>query len=322
MRDRRRPLEAVAIYPSDILGYIDRVTMWKRQPLSAPEIAELDRLCRGSLDVRRNGEWVPTKAGRLILVSHPDRTLIQRFQLCQPTPQALHWAATWPDHHVTYVEVSLDWIFATGLEKDEAYEIACEYLVKLHHRDHGIRFYGKDEKSRYTGPRGAPNVLAVYGDKPCRITGEVCCLHLDWRVSGAAALRRAGLDTIGKLVDLDFRAFWSSRLLMSKMRFEYLGRLVTNACTGSNRRGPWMQPWPHGFVFDVHTRTGQIIRRAYGSTQSVIDHCRKTVNVQRCLVPLDVQHLLPPSPMINPDSLTLPASTPSNVTRIRKSMEA
>ena len=63
----------------------------------------------------------------------------------------------------------------------------------------------------YEGKRGAPNLIAMYADKCSKVTGEVHCVHLDWRISRSYAIRRAGISNVRDLVHFDHRKFWSER---------------------------------------------------------------------------------------------------------------
>ena len=143
-----------------------------------------------------------------------DPRFVQRLTLFQPSPEALIWLAR-RDVHMSYMEVSLDWTFENEAEKDDAFAFVCRYLVKQHHRSgQGIRFVGKDGKfTRYTAARGAPNLIAMYADKPSKATGEIFCVHLDWRISRAYALRRAGIYKVSDLINFNHQEFCARQTL-------------------------------------------------------------------------------------------------------------
>jgi hypothetical protein len=132
------------------------ITVWLRTPLNEVQLAWLNRRCRVRLHNR------PAKF---------DYRLKQRLQLFLPSFEVLQWISRLPFVHLNRVDLALDWIFDGEAERDEAYELVTRYHVKKYHRDQGIRFVKGG--TRYTGPPTAPNNFVMYGDKPCRTTGEL-----------------------------------------------------------------------------------------------------------------------------------------------------
>jgi hypothetical protein len=193
------------------------------------------------------------------------------------------------------------WVFSSRSDKDAAFEFLCRHFVKKNHGDQEIRFVGEEDKiTRYSGPRSAPNVSVIYADKGSKVTGEDC-VHIDWRINGGAALRRAGIHSLRDLLDLDYRQFWGKRLKISSLNLRSLGRMHCNRNNLIKRRGPWVQYYCNGrFTYDVHLRIGSTIARAYQSTQAVIDRYRKDFEVNRCVITHEVPHLLPPMRQVLP----------------------
>jgi hypothetical protein len=222
---------------------------------------------------------------------------VQQIWLFQPTHEALQSLVT-RDPHLTYVEISLDWVFSYKSDKDAAVEFLWNHLVKKNHRDQGIRFFGtKGEMTRYSGPRSAPNLIAIYADKASKVTGQHQCVHIDWRIRGGGALRRAGIHSLRDLLGLDFRQFWEKRLKICSLNLRSLGRMHCNRNNPVKRRGPWVRFCLANdrFAYDVHLRTGSTIVRANQSTQAIIDRYRKYFEVNRCVITHKVPHLLPPN---------------------------
>ena len=221
-----------------------------------------------------------------------DRSFIQRLTIYQPTDEALHWLESHEvrnDVHMTRAEVSLDWVFDKEHDKQLSFEFACRYLVKSHHRDQGIRFVGEDGKvTRYTGPRSAPNVLSAYADRHCKVTGEIYCMHLEWRMQGSAALRQSGIHSFRDLNNLDPRQFWAKRLKLRDIDSRALGRMYHNQNRPVKRRRPWIISG-----YDLDAAAGSVIVRALGSTQAVIDRYRQMLPVNRTLRTLETGYLLP-----------------------------
>ncbi|MFY9839267.1 MAG: hypothetical protein WAK55_22880 [Xanthobacteraceae bacterium] len=271
--------------PVGIYVFVDKTQVWLARRLSIEQLKWLKVECEsggGSLHVKNNTAWFNPQ-------------LKQRLQLNQPTDAALQFLEMLDGLHLNYVELSLDWTFVREDERNEAYDFLCRYHVKNYHRDQGIRWVGERGETRYTGPRGAANVLAIYRDRPSKMTGEVNCLHLDWRMRGPVALCRAGITSIQQLRKIDHRAFWQKRLVMARLIAKKLGRQYHVHVA---RKGPRRKPWvifigSRRFPYHVDERMGATIIRSLGSTQAVLDAYRSYFNVRSCLQRMSVEHLLP-----------------------------
>jgi hypothetical protein len=260
----------IAIYP-----YIDKIGCWLRDPLRSGDLARLRSYCDGGLR-----PFDETAA------FNPE--LRQRLQLYQPRPSALAMLARRNDLHLNYLENSLDWIFRSEDENDYAGYFLDHRFVKNYHRQQGIRYVGQ---VRYTGPRSAANVLAVYTDRECKLTGETPCTHLDWRIRGSAALRQAGLGSMPEVIALDQREFWRPRLLLLGVDdLTRLGRKHNNHVWGTKRRRDWIETY--GSLYWNHdARLGRIIYTLCdGQMQKLVDGF---AFVRSSLMRLPVDDLLP-----------------------------
>jgi hypothetical protein len=280
-------LRKAEINPSDIYSYLDKVCVWLIQPLARLEHTRLQQRCHGLLHVRDK----PAKF---------DWRFCQRLQLNQPTAAAIEILARRNDVHMNYVEVALDWVFDRPDDKDDAVTFLHRHVVKSHHRKQGIRFVvGEHGATRYSGPRRAPNVLADYSDRPSKETGEVDCLHLEWRIRGREALCRSGFVSVRDLLDIDHREFWARRLKMFDIEPAVLGRSYHNWWRKTRRRKLWIIRYPLGngrfLDYDMDNRAGDIILRGLGSVQEVIDVYGRKFRLSPCLQPISVDHLLPAS---------------------------
>lgn len=272
----RSPNEQFAlVLPAGIYAYLDRVDVWLGHPLSRSKLEWLERQCRGGVHVRNK----PMNFNSFYR---------QRLQLRQPSHEALQSLSTLNDVLLCYVEFVLDWTFHTEAERDEARDLFDKHHVKKWHGRQRLRFV---KRTRYTGPRSAANVLATYSDRESKVTGEVFCVHTEWRIRRSRALRAAGVNGLADLLTLDHRGFWSQRLLISALDLRQLGRLHCNTERHTRRRKPWIL----SFRYDVHLRAGAIIFNALGSTQAVIDDCGPRFDVKSCLTSINVRHLLPSS---------------------------
>ena len=172
----------------------------------------------------------------------------------------------------------MDWTFSNKQQVDEAYEFVRSFHIKRWRGEQWVVFCRGT--SRYSAKQGVANLLVVYSDLPCRrVTEETACVHLEWRLNGARALQRAGLGTIGQLLQLDHRAFWQKRLLMHTVDQQALGHHYRYVL-GRGRKGrPWIECYGP-ITYDFDGRSGyMLMRRAGGSTQSVVDLCRKQFDV-------------------------------------------
>ena len=185
--------------------------------------------------------------GGLHAVNKParfNRHLKQRLQLHQPSIEAIQSLST-KDHYVNYLELSLDWVFQSEEERDEAYDFVCQYHVKKWHGKQEVKIAGDGEVTRYTGPRRAPNVMVTYKDKPSKETGEVNCVHFDWRIKGRALSRLPKEEgkndfryfSLKDLNVMEHREFWQNRLLFYQVKARELGRQYRYKVEGRQRRG-------------------------------------------------------------------------------------
>jgi hypothetical protein len=280
---------ALSIRPTAIFAYYDAITVWLKYPLSRAEIEQLKEQCgfgneRGFVhDCYLRPKFNPS--------------LRQRLQLKQPRADALRSLSARADAYLNYAEAALDWVFEGDNEREEAYRLLDRYHLKNHHRDQGVRYERHDHQltppTRYTGPRMAANNFGLYVDKPCRVTGEVYCAHLEWRMRRPRNLRSTGLTGVGKLLELDLHGFWEERLLLRGLDLRKLGRMHLNSFRRIRRRS-WVTVSRTGFRYDYDLATGALLANVFESTQKVADDFGRKFRVRECFVPIDVQHLLPP----------------------------
>jgi len=222
------PGRTFSVKPSAVHAYFDKIQFWLRQPL--------DRALQNQL--RQAVGHLHVEDGR----ARFDPKLVQRGELKQPSEEALHWVANRDDACVNIAEMALDFVFDNAGDTDDAYDFLDHHLVRdWHGAKQAIRKHDNDQRgTRYDAGRWAPNLIGLYREKDCcRVTGELYCLHLEWRANGAPALRRAGLKTSSDLVGFDHAKFWRRRLkLFEPPSPERLGRLVRNGRRGGSKKGP------------------------------------------------------------------------------------
>jgi hypothetical protein len=274
--------ELQRIVPAGVIAYVDKIHVWLKTPRPRTEVAWLSSQCGRGLHVYRGHKrW------------DRSREYKQRLQLRQPSYEALQSLATLEGILINYLELALDLTFNSEEERNEAHEFVCQYHVKRWHGEQKIKIV---KGSRYTGKRRTPNKLVSYADLVCRITGEVYCVHLEWRLNGAEAVRRAGISTIRELLRLEIRQFWKERLVMRAFNYRTLGRQHNIHILGKGRRrSPWIRflGRKKALAYDYDRTAGATIVRVCGSTQAVIDEYRKRLDVGHCLEYIDVWQLLP-----------------------------
>jgi hypothetical protein len=283
---------AAAIRPTAIHAYPDKAAFWVPDEMSPAEIRRLpdgDRLYPDPAE--------PDPYGKLWSMG-----LRQRFDAYQPTPALLRALAR-RRHHLNYAELSNDLIFASEVEKVEAFDTIAQYFVKKYrrrrknHRDENddlapsVRIVRGDKGvTLYSDDPSARTNFVLYRDLTCRLTGETECLHMEMRITGPDALRRAGISNLGDLVEFGHRAFWKKRFELADIDVKKLGRLHRRYVDRPRR----VINTTRRFKYDRDRSLGYFIRNAIGSTQNVIDHFAGVLPVRECLTLLNVDRLLPP----------------------------
>jgi hypothetical protein len=190
---------------------------------------------------------------------------------------------------INLVECALDWTFEDEESKERAVNLIAQLHVKCWRGEQTVFYIGA---TRYSGPRNAPNIFALYGDKPNRNSGALHCAHMEWRIKGAAALRRAGIRSLEDLLNFEPAVFWTKRLSLFDIDRSKLGRAHYNYHLGTRRRGAWICRCGT-YVYDCDRRAGSTLLRVLGSTQKVIDEVGSKFSVKSALIPVKCTSLLP-----------------------------
>ena len=215
----------------------------------------------------------------------------QWLQLRQPHREALRLLTSFGEHHLNYTEHALNWIYANRKTKNEDKYWIDRHLIRRYHRgEQDIRFV--EGETRYDARRRSANVTALYGDRASKVTGELFCLHVEWRCNRANALRRLGINSINDLVDFDHRAFWRKRLLLCEWTCHprVLGRLCRADVQlyGDRRPLRGRREWidyvgSNRFAYSIDTAVGAAIQHM--QVQTALDQYRK-LQIGRYLTPL------------------------------------
>jgi hypothetical protein len=269
------------VNPEGKYGYLDKVDLWLRQPISDSEFRRLKALC-GHV----HGTYHTNK------LFYPDYHF--RLSITRPPQEALALLGKLQSPRLSVVEVALDLTFKVDNERELAREAIDKYFVKRNHRSRDRYVEG----TRYSGERwDSKIVVAIYDDRPSKFTGEINCVHIEWRMYGAEVLRRAGLETPNDLSDLNFHEFWKNRLLFFVPDHDKFGRKYFNERLNSRRRSAWIEQFPtsRGTIkYDHDRRMSHLILRSRGSMQAVWDEYGKRWGRLRSYVnQILVEDLLP-----------------------------
>jgi hypothetical protein len=238
----------------------------------------------------------------------------QRLEFKQPLDTALHWLAQRDDVLINRVEIALDFIFESWTARDEALEFLHFHLIRRwRSKKQQVRLYragterdhrGRprpervdqvgDAQTRYDAGRWSRNGITAYLENHSRVTGELFCLHLEWRANGLRAVQAAGIKSARDLLDFDHHEFWKERLLLVDVDTERLGRLFRNRAKGSKSRSTAFKP-DRGRQINMDRRWGHAIKNSVGSLQELLDSHRTDVRLERALRPISNSAWLPPS---------------------------
>ena len=270
-------------------GYFDKIQFWVIDPLDQHALDLLKAECG------RGGLFVINKHARF------DHRFRQRVQLRQPTENALRLLEQRNDVLINGAEIALDLIFKYQADAEEAWDFFHQHWVRRWHRK-GQEIRIRFGQTRYDARRSAPNLLVLYPDDHTRVTGELNCLHIEWRAKGVRATRAAGINTPEDLLVFNHRAFWQKRLVFYSVNRRQLGRLIRNRATGRRRRTPeiicetpaTIQKGKFQYRIDIEARTGEVFARSYDTVQQLIDALKRLCRIHRALIPISNEMLLPP----------------------------
>jgi hypothetical protein len=271
--------------PLSVYAYFDKIQFWVLRPLDHETLAWLRRQCG------RGGLHADNRPARF------DARYRQRIELRQPSEKALHWLAGCDDALINRAEITIDFVFKSLAERDDAWDFLHRHLVRRWHgKKQQVRIYRDSDDNvtggtRYDASRRAPNSIAFYREDHSRITGEIACLHLEWRLNGLNAVQRAGIELGQDLLGFSHRQFWESRLrLLDVDDRRRIGRLIINQARGKRSRGNHIKQT--GSI-SIDGRTGEAHLRSVDTIQELNDKLKGRVRIHRALVAISNKALLP-----------------------------
>jgi hypothetical protein len=289
--------------PKGIHAYFDKVQAWLKFPADRRALTILDQHCgKGGLHIDNK----PARFGQ---------NYRQRIELKQPSLDALQWLAERDGVFVNRFEVTLDCIFDSLTALDQAQEFLHFHLIRRwHSKKQQVRLYrgsqARDRRgkrraervheieqatTRYDASRRSRNGLVIYTENHSRVTGELYCLHVEWRANGVRAVQSVGTKSAGDLLEFDHHAFWKRRLLLVDVDPERLGRLFRNRASGLKSRSPVFQTDRAGRQTNMDQYTGSRIIKSVGSLQELLDAYGTKMRIRRILEPVSNSAWLPAS---------------------------
>jgi hypothetical protein len=250
--------------PTGVSAYFDLVQVWLRCALSATVIAQLRGWC-GSIFY----------SGEYGLPARFDSGLRYRLELKQPSDAALNWLAQQSGALINRIELALDLNFQCLADRDDVGDLFHRCLVRpWHGSKQKVRIFvpgsqgglveatEKLTNTRYDAGRWSANQIALYKQNHCRTTGELNCLHLEWRLNRLKALRSAGIASGCDLMTFSHRDFWKKRLRLYDVDCKQLGRLIRNADNGTRRRTCEIKQSGR-YSVNLDGRTGEVFARSF-----------------------------------------------------------
>lgn len=258
-----------ALKPLDSYLYLHNARILFKRPLAPDERQYLADNCQ-SLTVHRHGQWVTDENGasrQLNIFPHREQVQVvganqlalKFLALRDDRPPKNNGALAKRDRNpplVIYLEIALDIILQDEQLLNRAFDAFTRCFVQLWNGKHGVIEFLNGGMS--TGRRWNGKYATSYISKPSPVTGEVNCLHIEYRICSAQAVRAVGVNSLADLLMFDFRSFWEKHLILRQIDVERLGRHVLNKSLGTRRQAPGPKD----------RRTGQIYVRAYGYNKS------------------------------------------------------
>jgi hypothetical protein len=238
--------------PQGCYPYWDRLTAWFKKPLEPSEFRHLESLNRPNSDPPHK-HW-----GKCPY----NPSYKQSITLHQPTDEQIRYLAKIRPNGVmlTFVEIACDYTFSTQSEANRCVEWCRDHLLQPYHRaTMHVHAYVQGFTSRSTpkGGRKKGSWQVGYASKPCRITGEVHCFHIETKHSGKPVLHRLGIDHLLDLLTFDFERHFVKHLTSYEIDFERLGRFHRNRQSGSKSKQSRVQHFGKaGFVYNHDHRLG------------------------------------------------------------------
>lgn len=200
------------------VAYVDTVQILTDRALTRDELARLRPHCHSVRQYRRQDRRYPYR----LLIQLPESNFFCELKRLMRT----HYC-------VNRVDLPIDLIVRNFVQARLTKRFCANNQVQ--------RWHGKRQRSQYQNTmywardRWTRRNFAVYADKRSKLTDEPCC-HIEYRIRGADACRRAGFSTIDDFINIDHRGIWEKELRFEYMPEKALERLIENMARRSLRR--------------------------------------------------------------------------------------
>jgi hypothetical protein len=132
-----------------------------------------------------------------------------------------------PDHIVTRFDIAFDLLVA---DAEVARALCAEVRLLITQPRHGKRKASDFETTRYLASKGSQRNIAIYADRPSKITNRPA-VHIEIRYSRAHMCRRRGVRRAGDLLKFDYAAYLDRDIRLSAVNWEKADRLIlAEAC--------------------------------------------------------------------------------------------
>jgi hypothetical protein len=288
-----------ALRPLSVYGYTHSFRSLHKRKLTAVEQEFLHDHCQ-RLKVYKHGDVVKDSKGAFRQINiYP---FAEQLQLICADREACEFLARRDDRssnatgempnrdrrssQIIYLEIALDMILPDERTLCAAFAALKRCLVQKWNGKHEpIEF---DNGGMSTGRRWNGRYITAYRSKPSPVTGEVNCLHIEYRICSAGAVRKVEVESSTDLPTFDYVAFWEEYLDLREVDIEHLGRHRLNKCEKSRRQRPGI----------LDCRVGQVLWRAnaYDSSGSLCTQAfMQNYGGGPFLKRIPIRHLLPTS---------------------------
>jgi len=260
-----------ALYLPEPELYFDKVQVWLQVNITRKQEQILGSLCRP----KPGRNLKRARAIKKRMSFHPEYRC--RVHLFCPTREAIEYLIQLNQGNpviINGLELACDW---AGIDHRAAHEFLHKHMVRKYRRGQEVKLIMKKSEARYDGAPRKRSLTVLYLDDCCRTTGELDCLHFEWKLKTRALVQSIGVNKLEDLISFDHVRFWRERfsryLAFYRVNYERLGRLVRNRATGSRTQKPQYYERQCGafrYRVNLDSRLGFALACQHDDVQSLI----------------------------------------------------